>query len=93
MTQAQLDRSVARSTGESVRTIHRLGFSALPDGRPADPRPDALSLVIDCPRCRQPAPYPGRRRDESCRPAHCPRCDAPFAFDLLDVYVTTTVRA
>ncbi len=66
MTQAQLDRSVARSTGESPRTVRRLGFSALPDG-PADPHPEALFLVIDCPRCRQPAPYPGQRADGTVR--------------------------
>jgi hypothetical protein len=29
MTQAQLNRAVARATGESVRTIHNLGFSPL----------------------------------------------------------------
>ena len=53
MTQFQLDRHVARRTGESVRTIARLGFSALPDDRPADPRPGTLYLAIDCPRCRR----------------------------------------
>jgi hypothetical protein len=92
MTQAQLDRSVARRTGESVRTVHRLGFSALPGG-PADHGPDALYLVIDCPRCRQAALYPGQRRDGTCRPAHCPSCESPFAFDLLDVYVAASLRA
>jgi hypothetical protein len=28
MTQAQLDRAVAQATGESLRTIHDLGFSS-----------------------------------------------------------------
>ena len=92
MTQAQLDRHVSRRTGESVRTVHRLGFSALPGG-PDDRVPDALYLVIDCPRCRTPAHYPGRRAGGPFRPAHCPRCDAPFAFDLLDVYVAESLRA
>ena len=57
MTQAQLDRSVARSTGESVRTVARLGFSALPGG-PADPHPEALYLVIDSPCCNGRALFP-----------------------------------
>jgi len=40
MTQSQLDREVARATGESIRNIKRLGFSYLlvPDrGHPTDP--------------------------------------------------------
>jgi hypothetical protein len=91
MTQAQLDRAVARRTGESVRTVTRLGFSALPAG-PADPHPEALYLVVDCPHCGRPALFPGRRTDGTCPPAVCPGCDVPFAFDLRDVYVTASPR-
>ena len=36
MTQAQLDRAVAQATGESLRTIHDLGFSSL--GNPFEER-------------------------------------------------------
>jgi hypothetical protein len=93
MTQAQLDRSVARRTGESVRTVARLGFSALPDDRPAGPDPEALFLVIDCPHCRRPAPFPGQLADGSCPLAECAACDALFAFDVLDVRVTASLRA
>ena len=89
MTQAQLDRSVARTIGESLRTVRRLGFSDLADV-PADPHPEALYLVIDCPRCRRPAPYPGG--DGTRPPAECPACEAKFAFDLLDVYVAASLR-
>jgi len=92
VTQAQIDHEVAGATGESVRTVHRLGFSALPEGA-AEPHPDALYLVVDCPRCRRPSLYPGQLPDGSCPPAECPGCDAPFAFDLLDVYVTASARA
>ena len=50
MTQRQLDRAVARTTGESLSTVRRLGFSplaVLPDDRGQEPpaltvkRPDA----------------------------------------------------
>jgi hypothetical protein len=85
MTQAQLDRKVAAATGESHRTVARLGFSAVPDG-PADP--EALYLAVDCPHCARPAHFPGQLADGSCPLAECPGCDALFGFDLLDVYVT-----
>jgi hypothetical protein len=87
MTQAQPDRSVARTSGESLRTVHRLGFSAL-----ADPHPEALFLVIDSPCCNERSPFPGQRADGTCPPAECLRCEASFAFDLLDVYVAASPR-
>ncbi len=91
MTQAQLDHEVADATGESILTIHRLGFSVLPDD-PAGREPDPLYLVVDCPRCREPALYPGQPPDGSCPPAECPGCDARFEFDIRDVYVAVSVR-
>ena len=50
MTQAQLDRSIAGLTGESPRTIRRLGFGLQP-ARPPEPNPADLRLVVDCPFC------------------------------------------
>ena len=91
MTQSQLDRSVARTTGESPRTVHRLGLSSLADG-PDEPHPEALYLVIDSPCCHERSPFPGQRADGTCPPAECPRCEAPFAFDFLDVYVAASLR-
>ncbi|MCA1686107.1 MAG: hypothetical protein LC745_09010 [Planctomycetia bacterium] len=90
MTQAQLDHEVAYATGESIRTVHRLGFSVVPDG-PAEPEP--LYLVIDCPHCRKPAPFPGQLADGSCPLAECPACDALFAFDLLNIRVEASCPA
>jgi len=92
VTQAQLDHEVAGVTGESLRTVHRLGFSVVPDG-PVGREPGPLYLVVGCPRCGAAALYPGQLPDGSCRPAECPGCDARFAFDLLDVYVTASARA
>jgi hypothetical protein len=92
VTQAQLDHEVADATGESIRTVHHLGFGLLPEG-PADPHPEVLYLVVDCPHCRQPARFPGQLADGTCPLAECPGCDALFAFDLLDVYVTAPVPA
>jgi len=92
VTQAQLDHEVAGATGESVRTVHHLGFT-LVDDHPTDPHPEALYLVVDCPRCRKAALYPGQPADGSCPAAECPGCDARFGFDILDVYVAASLRS
>ena len=92
MTQRQLDHAVARTTGESLSTVHRLGFSAPADG-PAGPHPEAFYLVVDSPCCLERSPFPGRRGDGTGPPAECPRCAARFAFDLLDVYVAASLHA
>jgi hypothetical protein len=48
MTQAKLNRSVARATGESVHTIRRLGFSiADPACTNFDPEPYAPPALVD----------------------------------------------
>ena len=91
MTQAQLDHKVADATGESIVTIHRLGFSVLPEDS-AGREPGPLYLVINCPHCHQPALYPGQLPDGSCPLAECPDCDTRFDFDIRDVYVATSVR-
>jgi hypothetical protein len=87
MTQAQLEIAVADATGESLHTIHRLGFSILgaaPDG----PGPEDLTLVLDCPFCRRPVPYPGRCRDGSNPLGECLDCDVYFGFGDDEVYAT-----
>lgn len=49
MSQTELNRAVARATGESVNTIERLGFFlAEPDAECLDPEDEALGpYVID----------------------------------------------
>ena len=70
MTQAQLDRAVAGATGESLRTIRRLGFGLRPPRRD-DLEPEDLRLVVDCPFCGRPVAYPGPARDGSPALAEC----------------------
>ena len=82
MTQAQLDHEVADATGESIVTIHRLGFSVLPDD-PAGREPDAAATWSSTARiAAEPALYPGQLADGSCPLAECPGCDASFDFDI-----------
>lgn len=84
MTQAQLDRSVAGRTGESLGTVHRLGFGLTA----LELEPEDLRLMIDCPFCGTAVSYPGRAGDGSPALAECagPLCDVYFDFDPGEVY-------
>ncbi len=86
MTQAQLDSQIARITGESLAEIHCLGFSLESDHHD-DLEPATLQLVLDCPFCRCPVPFPGLASDGSETMADCDRCDVYFAFDPEEIYV------
>ncbi len=86
MTQAQLDSQIARVTGESLTEIHLHGFS-LESDRHDDVEPATVQLVLDCPFCRCPVPYPGLASDGSETMAECDRCDVFFDFDSEEVYV------
>jgi hypothetical protein len=46
MSQAQLDREVARSTGESVGFIRSMGFSPMNMPCPQRPRKDAMQAAV-----------------------------------------------
>jgi hypothetical protein len=83
----QLDRAVARATGETLRTVHARGFGVL-EVRPAAPGLEGLALVTDCPHCRRPVPYPGRAADGSAALAECPGCDLYFEPRPETVYAT-----
>ena len=87
MTQRQLDRAVAAATGESLATIHRLGFLAQA-GTPAYQDPADLRLAVDCPFCGKTVPYPGLAGDGSAVLAECDACDVDFDFDPGEVYAT-----
>jgi hypothetical protein len=83
MTQAQLDRTVARRTGDSLRTVRRVGFRAR-SGPSHDLEPEDLHLAVDCPFCgagsRLPALPTGL--------AECDRCDVESDHDPEDVYAS-----
>jgi len=85
MTQFQLDGAVALATGESLRHVHRRGFSLLARG-PGDLEPEDLRLALDCPFCGITVPYPGVAGGGKPALAECPRCDVDFDFDPAEVY-------
>ena len=68
MTQIQLDCAIADVTGESLDLVHDLGFSL-----PGALEPEDLCLVLDCPFCRRPVPFPGRVRGGALAQAECLR--------------------
>ena len=85
MTRTQWTRRIARRLGESLATVHRLGFQ--PEPGPGPP-PAEVRLVLDCPFCGRTVPYPGRASDGTAALAEClnPRCDVYFDFGDADVY-------
>lgn len=85
MTQTQLDSQVARATGEPLTKVHFWGFSLMPDQHD-DMEPEDLKLVLDCPFCGRPVPYPGRTKDGEETMAECDRCDVYFAFHPDEIY-------
>jgi hypothetical protein len=87
MTRTQLNHQVARITGEPIDYITALGFSLL---RPGDEsmEPEDIRLVLECPFCGRPVPYPGSAVAGSEPIAECERCDVYFGFDTFEVYAT-----
>jgi hypothetical protein len=85
MTQTQVEHQIARTTGESLATICRMGFSAMSQ-QPDELEPEDVQLVLDCPFCGSPVPYPGLAGDGSEAMAECVCCDVYFEFDPEEVY-------
>jgi hypothetical protein len=91
MTRTQLNRQVARITGEPIGNITTLGFSLI---RPSSEslEPEDIRLVLDCPFCGRPVPYPGSAAAGSEPMAECERCDVYFGFDTCEVYATAAPK-
>jgi hypothetical protein len=85
MTQMQLDCQIARITGEPLSTVNLFGFTVIAE-ETDDLEPEDVVLVLDCPFCRQPVPYPGLAGDGSMTLAECDRCDVYFEFNVDEVY-------
>jgi hypothetical protein len=80
MNQSEVERAVARATGESRRFVKQFGFSLVEDLR-ADPDP---ALVVDCPGCGAVLnPDDAGNRHE----LECPRCDAVYPVGAEELYV------
>lgn len=58
MSQSELDRAVARATGETVTEVRRLGFSLVV---PERHRPEPLPQILRFKQPRKTATYPVKR--------------------------------
>ena len=85
MTHDQLLGAVADATGESLLTVRRRGFSPLGRG-PSSLVPEPSALLLDCPFCGRPVPYPGLARGGEPALAECLDCDLDYEFDPGEVY-------
>ena len=89
MTRTQLNNQVARITGEPIGNIKSLGFSLLcPSSESMEP--ENIRLVLECPFCGRPVPYPGPAAEGSEAIAECEQCDVDFDFlpqDVRDIQV------
>ena len=85
MTQNELNRAVARATGESRGTIRGLGFTLVT--QEAEPATEP-TLAVDCPGCG------ARLEVHSCEPnrgeVECPCCDAVYPYTDEEIYVSDT---
>lgn len=95
MTRALFLSAVALATGESTKTIERVGFGHKRRQQPDEPTRDDPLAVIDCPCCGGTVVLAWNRKDELPDLAECRRCETEFPYaerevyeiDLLDVNV------
>jgi len=85
MTQTQLNYQVARVTGEPLTKVHFWGFSIMSD-QDDNLEPEDVKLVLDCPFCGRPVPYPKPTKDGAETMAECDRCDVYFGFHPDEIY-------
>jgi len=81
MTRTELEKAVARTLGESRKTVQRFGFSLLVE----EPAPDP-HVVIDCPGCGTCLDLTDRSEPLPEFVA-CSQCDAVFPYAVDELYV------
>ena len=84
MTRMQLERAVAGATGESLRTVRRLGFGPLRASTTLL-APEDLVLAVDCPFCGRPTRAAGGPERQELL-AECDRCHVEFDYRSDEVY-------
>jgi hypothetical protein len=74
--------------GELLGTLRALAFGILRPGD-EDDEPADIELVLDCPFCRHPVPFPGRGGEGCDLLAECDRCDVYFGSEPDEVYTAS----
>jgi hypothetical protein len=86
MNQSDIERAVARATGESRRFIQRFGFSLLVE---EPERRTDVAIAIDCPGCGAALdPYDVSFGSE----LECARCDAIYPIASDELYVVEAAQ-
>jgi hypothetical protein len=88
MTQNELNRAVARATGESRGTIRDLGFTLVT--QEAEPATEP-TLAVDCPGCG--ARLEVHSCDSNRGEVECPCCDAVYPYSDEEIYVSDTAES
>lgn len=83
MKQSEIDRLVARATGESRRTIAHYGFQLDQPVTPAEP-----CIGLNCPGCGQLVSLNQEQPFERQREAECLRCDAYYPVENSELFLT-----
>lgn len=90
MTQLQLDRAVARRTGESLDTVRVLGFNLIPE--PDDGDADFVQndgYCLECPGCGAAVPLTNGPLETLPEFAECADCDTVYSYAPHEVYDST----
>ena len=87
MNQSEVERAVARATGESRRFVKRFGFSLISDATEHCTDP---ALAIDCPGCG--AAFSPDDVVNLVSELECPRCDAVYPIAADELYVVDSPR-
>jgi hypothetical protein len=80
--QSEVERAVARATGESRRLIRRYGFSLMPNE--VEPSSD-LAIALDCPGCG--SGLNAGSASTALGEIECSRCDAIYPYARDELYV------
>jgi hypothetical protein len=90
MMQAEINRAVARVTGESRRMVARRGFSLEP---PSSASPDGVQIGFNCPGCGSLIPIPLTPLGPYLSEAECASCDVVYDIDPHALFVIDTLHA
>ena len=91
MTRFDVCCAVAEVTGESLSTIHALGFDLVPESI-EEPEADGPHLWLDCPFCGSTVHLSDAGLEKLPESAECGRCETVFDYQFDEVYEADPTR-
>lgn len=89
MRQSEIDRAVARATGESRSTVAGIGFS-LWEPEPAEAAETQLHVALECPGCGRLVRLTPQQFQDPGADAECERCDVAYAYEPAELFAVET---